>query len=104
MSASGRLEEMDREERIELCREVMERLSDLVEGEADPGLCERVERLLAECQPFRAYRDTLARTIELAAECGAREASADAADEEAFRGCVERVRARLRDRGAGRHR
>lgn len=91
------LEDMDREERIRFCNEVVERLSELVEGEADPDFRERVSRLLAQCQPFQAYRDTLARTIELAAECGKAGPEDEPLDEEAFRACVERVRARLQE-------
>lgn len=93
--ATSRLEEMDREERVELCRQVMERLSDLVEERADPEFCERVARVLGDCQPYRVYRDTLARTIELAGECGELGPDDAPLDEEAFRACVERVRARL---------
>ncbi len=84
---------LSREERVALCREVMESLSDLVEGTAPPDLCERVERLLGDCQPYRAYRDTLSATIRLLGECG--EAGLPGPREETFRRCVERARREL---------
>jgi hypothetical protein len=63
-------EKLSREERIALCREVMENLSELVEGSAPPDFCERVEDLMGDCQPYQAYRDTLKATLHLLRECG----------------------------------
>ena len=70
MSRQPQFEKLSREERIALCREVMENLSDLVEGSAPPEFCERVEDLLGDCQPYKAYRDTLEATVSLLRECG----------------------------------
>ena len=72
------------------------RLSDLVEGEAPEDLCRRIEEVLGDCQALDAYKATLARTIELAGECGRSEPAEALLDEEAFGACVESVRRRLR--------
>ena len=71
MSDATRFDEMSREERIALCREVMENLSDLVEGSAPPDFCARVDDMLGTCKPYMAYRDTLEATLSLLRECGA---------------------------------
>ena len=92
------LRTMEPEERIAFCRQVMEGLSDLVEGEAPADFCQRVEEVLGCCQPFVAYRNTLEATIRLARECGEcadRGDEESIVDEERFRACVEQVRRRL---------
>jgi len=91
------LQAMDPEERIAFCRQVMEGLSDLVEGEAPADFCRRVEEVLGQCQPYLAYRNTLEATIRLARECGecADRGEDSIVDEERFRACVEQVRRRL---------
>jgi hypothetical protein len=95
MSENERLKNMSRDERIAFCREVMDNLSDLVEGEAPADFCERVDEILGDCQPFNAYRNTLEATIDLAGECGDTEAEFSQVDEDAFLRCVERVRGKL---------
>jgi len=62
-----RLQGLTREERTSLCREVVEQLSDYLDGSAQEDFCRRVEAMLQGCQPFEAYRDTLAATIEFLA-------------------------------------
>jgi hypothetical protein len=96
-----RLAALSREERLALCREVLENLSGLIEGTAPPDFCERVEEVLGDCQAFHAYRDTLAATIELARECGQHPPAGETLDEQAFGRCVEAVRQRLSDRESG---
>ena len=95
MSGNDGLEKLSREERVAICREVMENLSDLVEGEAPADFCERVDEILGDCQAFGAYRNTLEATIELAGECGETEAEFSKVDEDAFLRCVEKVRGKL---------
>jgi hypothetical protein len=95
MSDNERLRNMSRDERIAFCREVMDNLSDLVEGEAPADFCERVDEILGDCQPFNAYRNTLEATIDLAGECGDTEAEFSKVDEDAFLRCVEKVRGKL---------
>lgn len=97
MSDRSPFEQMDPEARAEFCREVMERLSDLVEDDAPEDLCARVAELMVDCQPFQAYRNTLERTIDLAAEVGRSDASQRMVDAEAFDRCIDRVRQRLDD-------
>ncbi|RMG45171.1 MAG: hypothetical protein D6718_08155 [Acidobacteria bacterium] len=89
---------MDRQERIAFCRRVMESLSDLVEGEAPPDLCEQVADLLADCQPFHAYKNTLEATIRLLRECGER-GPADPGAEDLLERCIERARRRIEGEG-----
>ena len=95
MSENERLKKLSREERVAFCREVMDNLSDLVEGEAPADFCERVDEILGDCQAFDAYRNTLEVTIELAGECGETEAEFSKVDEDAFLRCVEKVRGKL---------
>jgi hypothetical protein len=95
VSENERLKQLSREERVAFCREVMENLSDLVEGEAPADFCERVDEILGDCQPFNAYRNTLEATIELAGECGDADSEFSEVDEDAFLRCVEKVRAKL---------
>ena len=95
MSENDRLKSLSRDERVAFCREVMDNLSDLVEGEAPADFCERVDEILGDCQAFDAYRNTLEATIELAGECGETEAEFSKVDEDAFLRCVERVRGKL---------
>ncbi len=96
--SDDRLRALTREERVALCHEVMEKLSDLVEGEAPEEFCERVDEMFADCQPFQAYRDTLEATIKLAQECGSSEPAEP--DMAALRRCVRKVRIRLADNDA----
>jgi hypothetical protein len=86
-----RLHQMTRAERTQLCREVVEKLSDYLEGTAPEDFCRRVDEMLAGCQPFDAYRNTLAATITLAGECREPDASLD----EAYARSVAAVRQRL---------
>ena len=91
MNPQERLRSMSREEREELCREVVEQLSDYLDGTAQEDFCRRVDEMLVGCQPFEAYRDTLAATIELARECGEPAAELD----DAYERSVAFVRQRL---------
>jgi len=86
-----RIKSLTREERTRLCRDVVEQLSDYIDGTARAEFCRRVEEMLAGCQPFEAYRNTLAATIELARECGEPPAEID----EAYERSIEIVRRRL---------
>lgn len=89
------LESMDPESRRRFCREVLESLSDLVEGEAPEDFCRRVDDLLGDCGPFQAFRRTFETTIRLANGLGEAGSLPEASDEAAFRRCVERARRRL---------
>jgi hypothetical protein len=91
MSDDDRLENLSRAQREELCREVLEHLSEYVEGEAREDFCRKVDELLDGCQPFEAYCNTLRATIELAGRC----AEAPDVCEDAYERSVAAVRRRL---------
>jgi hypothetical protein len=99
MTAGKRFDALSREERVALCREVVENLSELVEGTAPEAFCERVESLLGDCQPYRAYKETLRTTIELLRECGRLESTLMSPGEDMFSTCVERARRALEETG-----
>jgi hypothetical protein len=91
MSSDDRLEKLSRAEREELCREVLEQLSDYIDGTARADFCRKVEDLLDGCQPFDAYCNTLRATVELARECGEPPSGLD----DAYERSVEIVRRRV---------
>ncbi len=92
MSADQRLQKLGRKEREQLCREVLEQLSEYVEGTAPEELCHRVEELLGGCQPFESYCNTLKATIALARTCAEPPDDWDAI----FERSVAATRARMR--------
>jgi len=47
------------------CHDLMETLSDYVDGDLNPVLCEELERHLRECPNCRIVVNTLRKTIEL---------------------------------------
>ena len=89
------LETMDPESRREFCRAVLESLSDLVEGEAPEDLCRTVDKLLGDCRPFQAFRNTFEATIRAVGELGREDELPEPFDEAGYRRCVERVRKAL---------
>lgn len=89
--ASDVFEGLTPAEREQFCQEVLERLSDYLEGAAPEDFCRRVQERLAGCQPFEAYCNTLAATIALARASGE---PPDFADER-YERCVAEIRRRL---------
>lgn len=87
---------MDPESRQRFCRQVMEGLSDLVEGEAPEDFCRQVDEVLGDCEPYVALRNTLEATIELTRGLGEDDALPEILDDDAFARCVERVRSGLK--------
>lgn len=85
---------MDPESRRRFCREVLESLSDLVEGEAEEDFCRRVDEILGDCQPFQAFRNTFEATIDLTRQLGG-DALPCGFDEDGYRRCIERARRSL---------
>ncbi len=47
------------------CRELFARLSEYLDGELPPGLCDEIHRHLQACTPCEAFAATLRRTIDL---------------------------------------
>jgi len=84
---------MSAEERHRFCREVLENLSGLVEGEAPEELCRRVDEALGECEPYLAFRRSFEETIRWTHDLAS---SAPAGFEvEVYGRCVERARRAL---------
>lgn len=89
------LASMDPESRRRFCREVLESLSELVEGEAPEDFCRRVDEILGDCEPFQAFRRTFEATIRLSNRLGEKDELPEGFDEAAYRRCVERARGSL---------
>jgi len=56
------------------CQSLLGNLSDYVDGELNPELCEEIEKHIAECQNCHIVVDTLRRTISLYHETAAERA------------------------------
>lgn len=52
------------------CREMFERLSEYIDGELDPKLCDCFDGHLQDCEPCQAFIATLRKTVELCRESG----------------------------------
>jgi len=53
------------------CREIFERLSEYLDAELPPDLCERIELHMAGCAPCEEFLESLRRTVRLVAEVDA---------------------------------
>lgn len=47
------------------CQELFARLSEFIDGELPPGLCDYIEAHLSDCQPCLAFVETLRQTVEI---------------------------------------
>ncbi len=47
------------------CQEILEKLSEYIDKEVDPSLCDEIERHIEDCEPCVAFINTLRRTVEL---------------------------------------
>ncbi|MCS6806910.1 MAG: sigma-70 family RNA polymerase sigma factor [Acidobacteriota bacterium] len=47
------------------CRDILQKLSEYLDGQLRPKLCQRIERHLQDCAPCVAFVNTLRKTIEL---------------------------------------
>jgi len=47
------------------CRKIFARLSEYLDGELDPQVCDRLEGHLADCPPCRAFLESLRRTVDM---------------------------------------
>jgi predicted secreted protein len=97
LKVNERLLALDEETRRSFCREVLERMSELVEEEAPDDFCDRVIALLGDCPCYDNYKSTLEETILLARECGERSRERPAIDEQSFQACVARVKEQLQE-------
>jgi len=47
------------------CQEILDKLSDYIDRELDPSLCEEIERHVEDCEPCVAFINTLKKTVEV---------------------------------------
>lgn len=47
------------------CREILERLSEYIDEELDPGICDEIESHMDGCSPCVAFMNTLKKTVKL---------------------------------------
>lgn len=47
------------------CRDLLEKLSEYIDGELDPRLCREIERHMVDCHPCLLFVDSLKKTITL---------------------------------------
>lgn len=47
------------------CEELLKALSDYIDGEIDPGICEEFEKHLKDCEPCKIVVDTVRKTVLL---------------------------------------
>ena len=47
------------------CRDLLDKLSEYIDGELDPRLCQEIERHMADCHPCLLFVDSLKKTITL---------------------------------------
>jgi anti-sigma factor RsiW len=47
------------------CREMLEKLSEYIDGELEPRLCRDLEKHLADCNPCLIFVNTLKKTLNL---------------------------------------
>lgn len=56
---------MSREHDYELCRSLLDQVSDYIDGELEAALCAELEAHLADCPDCRVMVDTVRKTITL---------------------------------------
>jgi len=47
------------------CRELFARLSEYLDGELDPGICDETDRHLENCSPCQEFLESLRRTVAI---------------------------------------
>ena len=55
----------DHDPRSKQCREMFARLSEYLDEELPPNLCEQIEDHLGDCPPCEKFLESLRRTVEL---------------------------------------
>jgi anti-sigma factor RsiW len=83
----------------ESCRETFARLSEYLDRELDPGVCQRLETHLDGCPPCRAFLDSLRRTVSLVG--GLDRPRLDATTRRRVVDAFERLREELAGEGSG---
>ena len=52
------------------CREILDSLSEYIDAELDPSLCDEMESHMEGCSPCVAFLNTLKKTVVLYKNCG----------------------------------
>ncbi len=47
------------------CKDILEKLSDYLDGEIDPEFCQELDRHMKDCNPCLVFVDSLKKTITL---------------------------------------
>lgn len=47
------------------CQEIFEKISDYIDRDLDPGICDEIENHIRDCEPCVAFLNTLKKTVEL---------------------------------------
>ncbi len=47
------------------CKEILEKLSEYIDEELDPSICDEVEKHMEGCSPCIAFTNTLKKTVKL---------------------------------------
>lgn len=47
------------------CREILEHLSEYIDEELDPSICDEIESHMSGCSPCIAFMNTLKKTVKL---------------------------------------
>jgi RNA polymerase sigma-70 factor (ECF subfamily) len=55
----------------ESCRELVERLSEYLDGELPAGLCDQIDAHMGDCPPCQVFLESLRRTVRWVGESGA---------------------------------
>ena len=52
------------------CREILAKLSEYIDAELDPSLCDEIEAHMQGCNPCVAFLNTMKKTVVLYKQCG----------------------------------
>ena len=56
---------MDKEHSLIECREILSRISEYIDGDMEPGLCDEIRRHLEDCRDCDNFIDSVKKTVEL---------------------------------------
>ena len=48
-----------------LCKSILSKLSDYIDRDLDPGICDKIDKHIAECKPCQAFIRTFKKTVKL---------------------------------------
>ena len=52
------------------CKDILEKLSENIDEELDPGLCDEIDGHMGDCPPCVAFMNTLKKTVKLYNKAG----------------------------------